>query len=51
VDATGIEDAAMLLSRSSQRGVASEYLFWNRSLDAVYLLPGAEAPDSFADTR
>jgi hypothetical protein len=41
----------MLLSRSSQRGVASEYLFWNRSLDAVYLLPGAEAPDSFADTR
>ena len=26
--------------------VASEYLFWNRSLDAVYLLPGAEPPDS-----
>jgi hypothetical protein len=51
VDATGIENAAMLLTRSSERGVASAYLFWNRSLDAVYLLPGAEPPDSFAVTR
>jgi hypothetical protein len=51
VDETGVEGAAMLLSRSSERGVAAEYLFWNRSLDAVYLLPGAEAPDSFAVTR
>jgi hypothetical protein len=41
----------MLLTRSSERGVASEYLFWNRTLDAVYLLPGAEPPDSFAVTR
>ena len=39
------------VTRSSERGVASEYLFWNRSLDAVYLLPGAEPPDSFAVTR
>ena len=51
VDSTGIEGAAMLQSRSSQRAVASEYLFWNRSVDAVYLLPGAEPPDSFAVTR
>ena len=50
VDSTGIEGAAMLQSRSSQRAVASEYLFWNRSVDAVYLLPGAEPPDSFAVT-
>jgi hypothetical protein len=41
----------MLLTRSSERGVASEYLFWNRSIEAVYLLPGAEPPDSFAVTR
>jgi hypothetical protein len=51
VDASGIEGTAMLLTRSSERGVASEYLFWNRSVEAVYLLPGAEAPDSFAVTR
>ncbi|HXV32547.1 MAG TPA: hypothetical protein VD769_00955 [Gaiellaceae bacterium] len=51
VDETGIEGAAMLLTRSSERGVASEYLFWNRSLEAVYLLPGSEPPDSFAVTR
>ena len=51
VDASGIEDTAMLLTRSSERGVASEYLFWNRSIEAVYLLPGAEPPDSFAVTR
>ena len=51
VDSTGIEGAAMLQSRSSQRAVASEYLFWNRSVDAVYLLPGAEPPDSFTVTR
>jgi hypothetical protein len=51
VDASGIEDTAMLLTRSSERGVASEYLFWNRSIETVYLLPGAEPPDSFAVTR
>jgi hypothetical protein len=51
VDDSRIEEAAMLLTRSSERGVASEYLFWNRSVDAVYLLPGAEPPDSFAVTR
>jgi hypothetical protein len=51
VDESGIDDAAMLLTRSSGGGVGSEYLFWNRSLDAVYLLPGAEPPDSFTVTR
>jgi hypothetical protein len=51
VDASGVEGTAMLLTRSSERGVASEYLFWNRSLDGVYLLPGAQPPDSFAVTR
>jgi hypothetical protein len=50
-DESGVDGAAMLLTRSSERGVASEYLFWNRSLEAVYLLPGAEPPDSFAVTR
>ena len=51
VDSSGSEGAAMLLTRSSARGIASEYLFWNRSVEAVYLLPGAEPPDSFAVTR
>ena len=51
VDAAGVDDAAMLLTWSSERGVASEYLFWNRSVNDVYLLPGAEPPDSFAVTR
>lgn len=51
VDSSGIEGAAMLQTRTSERAVASEYLFWNRSVDAVYLLPDAEAPDSFAVTR
>lgn len=51
VDRSGVEGAAMLQSRSSERTVASEYLFWNRSVDDVYLLPGAEAPDAFAVTR
>ena len=51
VDRSGVEDAALLLTRSSERGLASEYLFWNRSVDAVYLLPDAEPPDAFAVTR
>ena len=51
VDASGVEDAAMLQTRSSQRGLASEYLFWNRSVDDVYLLPYAEPPDAFTVTR
>jgi hypothetical protein len=41
----------MLQTRSSNRGIASEYLFWNRSVDDVYLLPFAEPPDAFAVTR
>ena len=51
VDASGVEDAAMLQTRSSTRGFASEYLFWNRSVDDVYLLPFAEPPDAFAVTK
>ena len=50
VDRSGVEDVALLQTRSSPRGIASEYLFWNRSVDTVYLLPGAEAPDAFAVT-
>jgi len=50
-DASGVEGAAMLQTRSSERGLASEYLFWNRSVDDVYLMPFAEPPDAFAVTR
>jgi hypothetical protein len=51
VDRSGVEDAALLLTRASERGIAAEHLFWNRSVDAVYLLPDAEPPDAFAVTR
>ena len=51
VDDLNVSGAAMLQTRTSPRAVGSEYLFWNRSVDAVYLLPGAEPPDSFAVTR
>jgi len=51
VDESGLENAALLQSRASDRGYASEYLFWNRSIDDVYLLPGAEPPDAFGVTR
>lgn len=51
VDASGIEGSALLLTRSSERAVASKFLFWNRTVDTVYLLPGAVAPDAFAVTR
>ena len=51
VDRSGVTGTAMLQTRTSARAVASEYLFWNRSVDSVYLLPGAEPPDAFAVTR
>ena len=51
VDRSDVRDAALLQTRTSARTIASEYLFWNRSVDAVYLLPGAEPPDAFAVTR
>lgn len=51
VDRSGVENAALLLTRASERGIAAEQLFWNRSVDAVYLLPDAEPPDAFAVTR
>jgi hypothetical protein len=50
VDSSGIQDVAMLQTRSSDRGIASEYLFWNRTVDDVYLLPFAAPPDAFATT-
>jgi hypothetical protein len=51
VDRSGVEDAALLLTRASERGIAAEHLFWNRSVDTVYLLPDAQPPDAFAVTR
>jgi hypothetical protein len=51
VDRSGVENAVLLQTRGSERGLASEHLFWNRSVDTVYLLPGAEPPDAFAVTR
>jgi hypothetical protein len=51
VDRSGVPDAALLQTRTSDRGLALEYLFWNRSVDDIYLLPGAAPPDAFAVTR
>jgi hypothetical protein len=50
-DHAGLEGSAMLASRTTERALASAYLFWNRTVDDVYLLPDATPPDAFAVTR
>ncbi|MGH2996177.1 MAG: hypothetical protein ACRDM9_07665, partial [Gaiellaceae bacterium] len=49
VDASGLEDTALLQSPHGARTFALGHLFWNRSLDDVLLLPGTEGVDVFAD--
>lgn len=51
VDSSGVEGTALVQTASSPHGVASAFLFWNRSVEKAYLLPGAERPDGFAVTR
>ena len=54
-DASFVDDAdvghvALLHTRHSDRGLAMEALFWNRSVDQAYVLPGGTAPDTFQAT-
>jgi hypothetical protein len=51
VDHSGMGDVALLHTLHSDRGLAMEALFWNRSVDRAYLLPGGTAPDTFEATR
>jgi hypothetical protein len=47
-DAAGLDNIAFLSSPGGERGFTHEQLFWNRSVDDLYLLPGAVPPDAFA---
>lgn len=47
-DEAALEDIAFLSSPGGERGFTHEQLFWNRSVDDLYLLPGAVPPDAFA---
>lgn len=47
-DEAGLGDIAFLSSPGGERGFTHEQLFWNRSVDDLYLLPGAVPPDAFA---
>jgi hypothetical protein len=47
-DEAGLDDIAFLSSPGGERGFTHEQLFWNRSVDDLYLLPGAGPPDAFA---
>lgn len=49
-DRAGVGPVALLQTHHTNRGFSAEALFWNRSVDRVYLLPGAALPDAFATT-
>jgi hypothetical protein len=51
VDHARVGQVALLQTRHSDRGLAMESLFWNRSVDHAYLLPDGAEPDSFESTR
>ena len=48
VDHSGLGKVALLETPWNSRGLATEQLFWNRSLDRLLLLPDAAPPDTFA---
>jgi hypothetical protein len=48
VDAAGLHDVPLLQSANGQRTDGMTQLFWNRSIDRVLLLPGAQPLDAFA---
>ena len=50
VDRAGLRDVAVLRSMGSLR-IDSLQLFWNRSVNRVLLLPGADVLDPFANDR
>jgi hypothetical protein len=48
VDGSGLKNVALVHTPFSDRGYATEELFWNRSVDRLLLMPGAVPPDAFA---
>jgi hypothetical protein len=51
VDRAGLSDDVLVRGPNGVRAEALEQLFWNRSVDRVALLPGAEAIDSVRSPR
>ena len=51
VDQANVGPTALIHAPLSDKGFATEELFWNRSLDRIVLLPGAVPPDAFAFER
>jgi hypothetical protein len=51
VDRAGVRDVTLLRGADGIRTDALEQLFWNRSIDAVALLPGADEVDHFQSPR
>lgn len=51
VDEAALGKADVLLAPGSFAPVVSEHLFWNRSLDRVVLLPGAQPIDAFGTAQ
>ena len=51
VDRAGFDGVTLLRAPHGVRTEALEQLFWNRSVDRVALLPGAEEVDHFASPR
>jgi hypothetical protein len=50
VDSHGLEDVALVRSIGSRR-IDAIQMFWNRSVDRVLLMPGADILDAFANDR
>lgn len=51
VDALGVEDVTLVRGADGSRTEALEQLFWNRSIEHVVRLPGAEEVDHVASPR
>lgn len=51
VDELGVEDVVLVRSADGVKTEALEQLFWNRSIERVALLPGAEELDHVASPR
>jgi hypothetical protein len=51
VDHAGVGPVDALLVSGTPRGMVSEHLLWNRSIERVLVLPGAVAPDAFGSVH
>jgi hypothetical protein len=51
VDDSGLRDVALLQASNGYRDASLQQLFWNRSIDRVFLLPDAQKLDAFRAER